>query len=579
MKTKINGGKMVYIDLEMPKMLNKTKVNPLSGFITFNYHPDIVSSIKSLPLRRYDPDRKQWEVPYNQVAKVAEQLSAYDDVEIHGEYLPDVATTALNELPQGFEFKTKPYAHQIDTLLYSMNNDCFLLGDDQGLGKTKQIIDLFRLKRFIGKAKRLLVICCVNGNKYNWNEEVKIHSDLKPWILGTRIGKRSGKPVIGTAQDRLSDLENLPEWVDVVITNVETLRLLPYKDGKSQRYKISEKLRELCAAGEFGVIALDEVHKNKNPNSAQSKGTMRIRDTSMIPMSGTFVLNAPFDMYFPLSWAGLEDHSWYQFQRMYGRYAGNELLGYKNLEVLHEYVEPIMLRRTKDEVLDLPEKIRMVEYVELSKEQRSVYNAVREDIRGEIDKVRVAPDPLSMLIRLRQATGHPGILSTTCSSSAKMERLEELVEDEIVRGGAVLVFSNWTQITDEVQRRLARYSPSIVTGSTTQSKRHPQIVRFQHAETSVCIGTIGALGTGFTLNRATMVIFLDEPWNRGLKDQAEDRAHRIGTKKPVTVITLIAKDTIDERVNDIVEERGEMADLIVDGKMNTQRALNLLLDL
>ena len=92
----------------------------------------------------------------------------------------------------------------------------------------------------------------------------------------------------------------------------------------------------------------------------------------------------------------------------------------------------------------------------------------------------------------------------------------------------------------------------------------------------IIVGTIGAMGTGLTLTAATNVIFLDEPWNMAIKSQAEDRAHRIGTKSNVNIITLMCKDTIDERIHELVQKKGALADLLVDGKMNTQNKSDLV---
>lgn len=568
---------MVNIELREPSQLTKSTLNPYSGFVAFPFNQNIIAAVKNRPLRKYEPKTKEWEIPYKDVAACAEVLSDFDAVTITGDYYED-AKTDISSLPDGFTFKTEPYAHQIDMLLYGMEHESFLLGDDQGCGKTKEVIDFFRMMKFLGKVKRCLVICCVNGNKYNWEEEVLLHSDCKPWILGSRYNKK-GKRVIGSAQDRLDDLQHLSDDLDFIITNVETLRLLPQRQGNKTIFPIAERLRQLSDMGEFGIVAIDETHKNKNPESQQSKAAFRLDDKFKIPMSGTYILNSPFDLYFPLKWAGYEDHSWYQFKQYYGRYSGFQLLGYKNLDNLQETLEPVLLRRLKTDVADLPEKIRVTEYVEMGKKQAGIYSAVRNDLLGQIDKIRLSHNPLADLIRLRQATGYPGILSTECEESAKMERMVELVEDEVSKGGKVLIFSQWSQVTAQARRLLKPYNSAYITGDVKQEERFALIHRFQTGGTPVCIGTTGALGTGFTLNTATMVIFLDEPWSRALKDQAEDRAHRIGTKYPVTVVTLLTKDTIDERINQIVYRKGAMADFLLQDEVSARSYINELLDI
>lgn len=572
--------RMVTIFLDKPNKLPENVMNPVSGFVYFPYNEKILELVKQRPSRVYLPNSKEWEIPYRDVAPLAELLSEISDVQIEGTFIDETKLRAT-ALPEGFTFKTKPYAHQIDTLLFGTDNKSFLLGDDQGAGKTKQIIDLYRLHRFNGKVKRCLVICCVNGNKYNWYKEVKIHSEYTPWILGTRQRKRNRKEYIGSSKDRLEDLQHLPDNIHFVITNIETLRLDSYTERKGSktvtRFPIAERLRELCLEGEFGIVAIDEVHKNKNPDAAQSRAAMLIDDEHKIPMSGTFLLNSPFDFYFALKWSGFETHSFWQFKHMYGRYCGTELVGYKNLDMLNQFVEPVMLRRMKEDIMDLPPKVRSIEYVELGTKQRKVYDAVLQQLRSEIDKVRLSPDPLSQLLRLRQATGAPSILKSDCKDSVKLNRCMELIQEEIDRGGKVIVFSNWTSVLEPVQEACRALAPSIITGNVKQEDRFPLIDRFQNDETDLCIGTIGALGTGFTLNKATMVIFMDEPWNRALKDQAEDRAHRIGTKRPVSIVTLIAIDTVDEHVHDVVEQRGAMADFVVDGKLDVNGVLNQIL--
>ena len=122
---------------------------------------------------------------------------------------------------------------------------------------------------------------------------------------------------------------------------------------------------------------------------------------------------------------------------------------------------------------------------------------------------------------------------------------------------------------------LQPYNPAIITGETKDRVEQEQKFMIDDS-CRVIVGTIGAMGTGLTLTAATTVIFLDEPWNKAIKDQAEDRAHRIGTTENVNIITLIAKDTIDERINEIVEKKGAMADMMIDGKMTPQTKQQLV---
>ena len=112
-----------------------------------------------------------------------------------------------------------------------------------------------------------------------------------------------------------------------------------------------------------------------------------------------------------------------------------------------------------------------------------------------------------------------------------------------------------------------------ITGQLEDRHRQGAVNRFQNDPScNVIVGTIGAMGTGLTLTAGTVEIFMDEPWNKALKDQAEDRCHRVGTTENVTIYTLLCKDTIDEKIHNLVEQKGIMADAIVDGIEHTNKA-------
>ena len=253
-----------------------------------------------------------------------------------------------------------------------------------------------------------------------------------------------------------------------------------------------------------------------------------------------------------------------------------QITGYRNLKELKNLVNENMLRRTKEEVLDLPEKVRTIEYVDMSSEQAKIYKEVKTKLIQDIDKVMLSPNPLAETIRLRQATGNPEILTTKQVKSAKYERALEIIEECIANGESVIVFSNWEKvITPLFKQILSKYPASLVTGETEDKFGVIQAFT-EYAGPSIICGTIGALGTGFTLTKATTVIFLDSPWTKGDKDQAEDRAHRIGAKSTVTIITLVCKNTMDEIIEQIIADKGELADYIVDGVPLKNKLANLL---
>lgn len=574
---------MVYIKIAQPERLKPTSLSKLSAFVSFEYESNLVSIIKSMGTRVYIPDKKTWEIPESAVPMLMSRLHDYD-VLLRGEMRHETPESHA-QLPSGFVFTTKPYKHQMEGVIYGLEHESFLLGDDQGLGKTKEIIDLAMCRKQTDGLKHCLIICGINGNKYNWADEVKIHSREDSWILGTRFTKRPPiKMIEGSTKDKMEDLNNIPHqffW----ITNIETLRGGSFKEKQGKRtvirFPIAEKIQELCDRGIIGMIAFDEAHKAKNPDSQQGKALLSIDCKGpKIPMSGTFVLNNPLDLYLPLRWSGFETHSFYAYKQHYcnmGGFGGKEIVGYKNLDELRSMVSKVMLRRVKGDVLDLPPKVHTIEWVDAYPEQKSLYKDVRDQVRDNIDKVKVHPDPLSEMLRLRQVTGYPGILSSTVTKSAKMDRMEELVEEEVSVGGKAIIFSNWSEMTNVIRHKLKKYNPAYITGEVGSVQRMEEKDRFQNdPNCKVMIGTIGALGTGFTLTAAQLVIFVDEPWNRGIKDQAEDRAHRIGTRGTVRIVTILTRDTVDEGVYNLVQKKGKMADLLVDGKVDGKNVDNVL---
>lgn len=448
---------------------------------------------------------------------------------------------ATNYMP-----KTKPYEHQRFLLEYSKSHNKFLLADEQGLGKTKQAIDVACSKQ--DKFKHCLIVCGVNGLKYNWLNEIKVHSDREGYILGTRGDK------IGSVQDRLDDLNNIAERNEFfLITNVETLR----------NKEMQKKIKALCEDNTIGMTIIDEIHKCKNSQSEQGKAIHCCCSYYKIALTGTPLMNECIDLYNILKWLEVENHNLTQWRNYYcemGGFGGYQIVGYRHLDELQEMLDSVMVRRRKVDVLDLPPKIYINELLEMNNNQAAIYEEVREALIKDIDRIRLSHNPLAELIRLRQATASTAILSSKVNASCKIDRLLEIMEE--VNGKAV-IFSNWTSVTDIVAEKLKKYKPAIITGETKDVQA--ELNKFKKNKTCKCIiGTIGALGTGYTLTEADTVIFLDEPWTMADKLQAEDRCHRIGTKDSVTIITLMCKDTIDERIHEIIERKGVVSDTLVD---------------
>lgn len=549
---------MITIRIEEAKKVN----GDWSLYVTFPYNEKVVNTVRDCPQRFWNKEDKEWEIAFRYLPKLLNELEDFD-FEIYGKF---VDTTPKNvEKPVDFEFKTKPFNHQIEGFKYGLNKDRWLLGDEQGLGKTKQVIDIAVAKKLQKGYKHCLIICGVNGLKWNWVNEIHTHSNESAWILGQR--RKANKTVIGSNAEKLEDLKSINSISSYfIITNVESLR----------QSEIVSTISALCKDGTIGIVAIDEVHKCKNPTSQQGKGILKVQPECRIAMTGTPLMNNPFDLYIILKWLGYEKHGFWSFKKHYGvfgGYGGYEVVGYRYLNELQEQLDSIMLRRLKADVLDLPEKTHITEYVEMTPKQKQIYDEVTAEIKMNIDQIKMANNPLAELIRMRQATGYTGILSSKVKESAKMDRMEELVEEAVENGKKVVIFSNWTQMTLPIYNRLAeKYHGTYITGEVDSDQRQEHVRRFQNDDDcKFIVGTIGAMGTGLTLTAGTVEIFMDEPWNRANKEQAEDRCHRVGTTENITIYTLVCKGTIDERINELVEKKGAMADALVDGKITSNK--------
>lgn len=530
-----------------------------SLYLSFAYNETMLNVIRSYPVRFWHRFQKEWEVPISQLSTILKDFSNQDIV-VSGEYV-DRKKDKVTEID--FDFKTDPFSHQRESFLYGMNHKKWFLGDEQGLGKTKQVIDIAVAMKQKNNYRHCLIICGVNGLKWNWRNEVATHSNESAHILGQKVKKTTGELTIGGNKRKLEDLKNINNIKDYfLITNVESLRSAD----------ITKELINLVNYKIIQMIAVDEIHKCKSSQSQQGKALLKLKPEYRIAMTGTPLMNSPLDLFIILKWLGYESHSFYQFKKHYavmGGYGGYEVIGYKHLDRLEQQLQDLMVRRLKEDVLDLPEKTYIDEYVDMLPKQSVIYKEVKADIKSNIDKIEIAPNPLAEMIRLRQATGYTGILSSEVKCSAKLDRLEEIIEESTKNERQVIVFSNWSAMIDEVYTRLCQnYTLSIITGETPDDIRQASIQQFQSGESKVIIGTTGAMGTGITLHSGTVIIFIDHPWNRAVYDQAVDRAHRIGQKNKVTIYNLMCKDTIDERIWDLLNRKGKMADALVDGTLN-----------
>jgi len=535
-------------------------------FLKFStYNENWVAVIRSFNCRKYYAETREWEFPFYNLGDI---ISRYPNLEIKIHFKKEKLENDILEVPK-LDLKKELFNHQKIAVEYGINHPKYLLLDTMGLGKTASIIaEAIALKK-LGKIRQCLIICCVSDLQYNWEEEIKKFSDESCYILGSRY-RKNGKRYAGSINERIEDLKTHKEFF--LITNAETLQKDKFVDTVNNEFKKTPTT--------IDFLAIDECHKKTgNPDNLMGKNLMKLSGIPyIVPMTGTLIRNRPTDAWVPLTLIGKEHSTYSQFKHYYcefGEY--NEVTSYRNLDALQMQLSQCSLRRVKEDVLDLPPKLYENVYVTMNERQQMIYDEVYNQLLENIDRIEESPNPLAMLIRLRQATGFTGILSTSILESAKMDRIEEDVDEIVENNKKVIIYSNWTEMTDELQRRLEKkYKVLSVAGNTVKSGDQVEEIKRkfqQDPEYKIIIGTTGKLGTGHTLTAADYILFLDEPWTMADKDQATDRAHRPGLTHCVNIRTYITKDTIDEKVNEIVEEKGAVADFIVDGKSKDNRKL------
>ena len=531
-------------------------------FVSFPYKASIVQVLRGFYSRRWHQDKKCWELPYDCMSEL-KYLLPNEKFNIIGEPC-DTKKYREKELDLNIplpECKTTPFNYQKDVYAEAMNFNKYILNLEMGTGKSMISLLTMKKRMELGQIKRCLIVPCVASLKYNWQEEIRKHLGEESLVLGNRRN-RKGRWSVKSNAEKLADLENLPQGSKWLITNVESFR----------DKNIKEAVKKLIKRGEIDALIIDEVHKLVSPRAQQTKAILSL--APLIPytllLTGTILLNRPTDLFVPLKLIDAETKSFTVFKNFYcimGGYGGYQIVGYKHLDELQHRLSEVSVRVRKEDVLDLPDKLFVEEYLEMENKQTKIYQQVLESIVADIDKVVLNPNPLAQMIRLRQATADTSILSDSVAESVKFDRAESLIEDIVANGDSVLVFSNWSEVIDNFEAILTdKFSVAKITGKVTDVEAQKE--KFNKDDCHILLMTTKAGGTGHTFNKATYIIFLDEPWTSADLQQAVARCHRIGQTKPVTIYTLMCKDTIDEYIHRIVKRKGALGDSIVHAKYN-----------
>jgi len=429
-------------------------------------------------------------------------------------------------------------------------NGC--LADDMGLGKTMQVISLLILEREHTQPGPTLLIAptSVIGN---WQKEIEKFAPH----LTTLIHHGSER------EQNVDAFKQLCSQHDLLISS----------------YTLARKDSKLLGALHWRRIVLDEAQNIKNPKAAQTKALLKLEADSRLALTGTPVENRLMDL-------------WSIFNFLNPGYLGKQAQFRKTYElpvqrdndpiqsaILKKLIQPFILRRLKTDksiIKDLPDKIDNKIYCNLSKEQASLYEVVVQDVVTQLEEAEGIQRQglmLSTLMKLKQICNHPMQFlqdgsAFTPERSHKLERICEMLEEAMAQGDSVLVFTQFTEIGEHLERYLAKekhYKTHYLHGGTPRNKREQMISDFQDPETgpAVFILSLKAGGVGITLTQANHVFHFDRWWNPAVENQATDRAFRIGQKKNVFVHKFVTLGTLEERIDQMIADKQKMADSII----------------
>ncbi|MFQ5813078.1 MAG: DEAD/DEAH box helicase [Anaerolineae bacterium] len=437
--------------------------------------------------------------------------------------LPVLLPPAKTEFGEELLLPQELYLFQNYGVKWLIDHDDALLADDMGLGKTVQAITAFRILLRQGKALQCLVVC-PKSVVSSWRRHFE---DWAPELQVVTI--RGGK------QARNFQWAAYARKAHAILVNYELLR----SDADAARENI------------FDVIVADEIQKIKNSTTATSQAMRKLKAPRRWGLTGTPLENRPEDVVaiFGFIQPGLFRH---------------DELFYASPHTVRSKIAPYMLRRRKEDVLkDLPSKVKDIRYVELEEIQRRAYDEAERTGRIQLEtgeKVTVQ-HVFALITRLKQICN----FDPETGESAKLEWLKDHLETAVEEESKVLVFSQFVEALTRIKPHVQSYYPLQYTGELSVSQRDRIVQQFQDDATNrVMLMSLRAGGMGITLTAANYVVHFDSWWNPAVMAQAEDRTHRIGQRKTVFVTTLVAEDTVEERIQRLLEQKRYLFTRVID---------------
>ena len=452
-----------------------------------------------------------------------------------------------------YKFKTKPYAHQLKALEMSWNKEVFAYFMEMGTGKSKVLIDNMSMLYDKGKINGVLIIAPKGVYKNWYDSEIPTH-------LADHVQKKVvlWQALINKKQEQKLSVLFKPEMdLHILVMNVEAFSTKKGLDFAAKFLSCHETL-----------VAIDESTTIKNPGAKRTKNILRLSKLCKYRriLTGSPVTKSPLDLFTQCYFLDpflLDFTSYYAFRNRYAEmreahFGGRSVqlvTSYKNLDELSETLKNFSYRVLKDDCLDLPKKTFMKRIIQMTPEQNKVYQQMKKMALAELNgKVTTTMNVVTQLMRMQQITcGHFKADDGT-TQEIKNNRITELIDtvDEIQ--GKVVIWAHWRNDIETIVKHLKEEygDNSVVTyyGDTTTEKRQEAIKKMQDPESPVrfLVGTPQTGGYGITLTGASAMIYYSNGYDLEKRQQSEARIDRIGQKKPMTYIDIIAEDTVDEKI-------------------------------